>query len=199
MSVRINCSQLLRNFIYENCFSAFWFFRSISECFFGLDHGLDTVVHILNEIFLRTAETSLVGDIVGSVGRLRVLTVDTTDLDVVLVSDLLESVLVLGELWKLDVDGSSEGGSEVGWAGGDVSKMVGVGELGDLLDGGGGAGKTSEDLSDVSAWLHGDDSELILFIDPDEEGLVVVVEDSSTGWPVTVETAGGEVLVALPK
>ena len=127
------------------------------------------------------------------------LTVDTADLDVVLVGDLLESVPVLGELWKLDVDGSSEGGSEVGGAGGDVSKMVGVGELGDLLDGGGGAGKTSEDLSDVSAWLHGDDSELILFIDPDEEGLVVVVEDSSAGWPVTVETAGSEVLVALPK
>ena len=97
------------------------------------------------------------------------------------------------------MDGSSEGGSEVSWAGGDVSKMVGVGELSDLLDSSGGTGKTTEDFSDVSTWLHGDDSELIFFIDPDEEGLVVVVEDSSAGWPVTVETAGGEVFVALPK
>ena len=99
MSIRISCSQLLRNFIYENCFSAFWFFRSISECLLGLDHGLDTVVHILNEIFLRTSETSLVRDIVSSVIRFGVLSMDTTDLDVILISNSLELVHLFAEFW----------------------------------------------------------------------------------------------------
>lgn len=58
-----------------------------------------------------------------------------------------------------------------------------------LLDGGSGTGESLEDSSDVSTGLHGDDTELILFIDPDEEGLVVIVEDTSAIGPVTVETA----------
>ena len=35
--------------------------------------------------------------------------------------------------------------------------------------------------------MHGDDSKLVFFVDPDKEGLVVVVEDSSSLRPVTVE------------
>lgn len=34
-------------------------------------------------------------------------------------------------------------------------------------------------LSDVSAVLHGDDAEMVLLIAPHEEGLVLVVEDST--------------------
>jgi hypothetical protein len=45
-----------------------------------------------------------------------VLTVDTSDLDVVLISDSLELCHVLGELGELDVDRGSQGGSEVGGA-----------------------------------------------------------------------------------
>jgi len=37
--------------------------------------------------------------------------------------------------------------------------------------------------------LHGDDSELIFFVDPDEESLVVVVEDTSSLWPVSLKTS----------
>ena len=36
--------------------------------------------------------------------------------------------------------------------------------------------------------MHGDDSKLVFFVDPYKEGLVVVVEDSSSLRPVTVET-----------
>jgi hypothetical protein len=46
--------------------------------------------------------------------------------------------------------------------------------------------------------LHGDDSELVLLVDPDEEGLGVVVEDASAAWPVTVEVAGLKESIALP-
>ena len=116
MSVRINCSQLLRNFIYENCFSAFWFFRSISECFFGLDHGLDTVVHILNEVLLGAAESTSVGDIEDAVAGVRVLTSATADLDVELIGNLFKLFHVLAKLGKMDMDRGSKSGSKVSGA-----------------------------------------------------------------------------------
>lgn len=43
--------------------------------------------------------------------------------------------------------------------------------------------------------MHGDDSELILLIDPDEEGLVLVVEDATGLGPVSLEEGRLEVLV----
>ena len=76
--------------------------------------------------------------------------------------------------------------------------MVVVSELGSRLDTGGGAAETLEDGADVGTLLHGDDTELILLIDPDEESLGVVVEDTSALGPVAVETAGIEEAIALP-
>jgi hypothetical protein len=40
---------------------------------------------------------------------------------------------------------------------------------------------------------------LVLLIDPDEESLVVVVEDTTAGGPVAVEAASLEETVTLPK
>ena len=45
-----------------------------------------------------------------------------------------------------------------------------------------------EDLLDVGALLHRDDSELIFFVDPDKECLVVVVVDTSGFRPVSFKT-----------
>jgi hypothetical protein len=104
--------------------------------------------------------------------------------------------LVLLELWKLDVNGSTHTGTEVGWAGGDVTQVGVVLELGDLLNLLRGNGESLEDLTDVGALLHGDDSELILLIDPDEEGLGIVVVDTTGLWPLSLKTAGLEVLVS---
>ena len=149
--------------------------------------------------FLRSSESSSVGDIEDAVIGLRVLTVDTSDLDVVLVSDLLELglVLLLSEFWKRDVDGSSESGTEIGWAGGDVTEMVIVRELADSLDVSSGSAESVEDLEDTSSLLHGDDSELILLIAPDVESLTLVHEDTSSRWPVSVEVAGLKESVTL--
>ena len=67
-----------------------------SETFLGLDHGFDTVVHILNEINFGASESAEVRNIEDSVVSLSVLSVGATDLDVVLVSDCLELVFFLG-------------------------------------------------------------------------------------------------------
>lgn len=167
-----------------------------SEGLLGLDESLDTVVHVLGELNLVSAESAQVRDIEDTVVGLGVLAVSTTDLDVVLVGDLLHDLLVLLELWKLDVNGSTHTGTEVGWAGGDVTQVGVVLELGDLLNLLRGNGESLEDLTDVGALLHGDDSELILLIDPDEEGLGIVVVDTTGLWPLSLKTAGLEVLVS---
>jgi len=97
------------------------------------------------------------------------------------------------------VDGGSHGGTEVGGAGGDVTEVLVVGESDDLLDLGSTAGKAVEDGTDVGAGLHGDNAKLILFVNPDEESLLLVVEDTTTVGPVTVETASLEETITLPK
>jgi len=46
--------------------------------------------------------------------------------------------------------------------------------------------------------LHGDDSKLILLIDPHEEGLGIIMEDTSSVWPVSVEVASSKESISLP-
>lgn len=73
-----------------------------------------------------------------------------------------------------------------------------MGELSVLLDVSAGAGESVEDGVDVSTGLHGDDSELILFVNPHEEGLGIVVEDTSAFGPFAVKTASLQESVSLP-
>lgn len=91
--------------------------------------------------------------------------------------------------------GGAHTSSKVGWAGGNVTEMLVMGKLGFLFDLGSGNGESLEDLADVGSLLHGDDSELILFVDPHEEGLVVVMENTTGLWPLTLEAAALKVLV----
>ena len=103
-------ASLLAFFTGGNCSA------SCSESLLGGDHGLDAVVHVLDEVNLGTTESAEVRDVEDAVISLSVLTVGTTDLDVVLVSDGLELILMSAKLRKFDVDGSAHAGSEVGGA-----------------------------------------------------------------------------------
>ena len=73
--------------------------------------------------------------------------------------------------------------------------MLIVGELGLGLNLGGSDGESLEDLADVRSLLHRDDTELILLIDPDEESLGVVVENTARLGPFTLETGTLKILV----
>ena len=68
--------------------------------------------------------------------------------------------------------------------------MVIVSELSLCLDLSSCNCESAENSSDVSSLVHGDDSELILLVDPDQECLFLVVENTSASWPVSVETTG---------
>ena len=76
--------------------------------------------------------------------------------------------------------------------------MTVVGELGNLFNVSGGAGKSVEDSVEIGTWLHRDDTELILLINPDEEGLLIIVEDASALGPLAVEIASFQESVSLP-
>jgi hypothetical protein len=64
-----------------------------------------------------------------------------------------------------------------------------VRELGNLLNLSGGTRKTAENSTNIGTRLHGNDTELILLIDPDEESLGIVVENATTFRPVAVQAA----------
>ena len=122
---------------------------------------------------------------------------DSSDLDVELVSNSLELIPFLRELGESDVNGGSEGSSQVGGARGDVTKMVVMGEFCLLLDVSAGSAESVKDGVEVSTLLHGDDSELILFVNPHKEGLIIIVENTSAIGPISVEIAGFKESISL--
>jgi 16S rRNA G966 N2-methylase RsmD len=85
------------------------------------------------------------------------------------------------------VNRGSQCGSKVSWARSDVTQSFIEGELNHLLDVFAGSAKSVKDCLDVSAWLHGNYSQLILFVDPDQESLVIVVENASSVRPVSIK------------
>ena len=107
------------------------------------------------------------------------LSVNTSDLDLILLSNSVESFLFTHKLWQLDVDRGSHGGTKVGWARGNVTEMLVVGEINDSFNMLGSSAKSLENCLDVGTWLHGNDSQLIFLVDPHKESLVIVVEDTS--------------------
>ena len=91
----------------------------------------------------------------------------------------------------------SEGGAEVGWAGCDVAEALIVSKTGNFLNLASCNSESAKDSANVSTHLHGDNPELVLFVDPDEEALGSVVEDSSATGPVTVQSAGLQEAISL--
>ena len=81
---------------------------------------------------------------------------DTSDLDEVFICNSLEISFVgfATEKRKLDVNGSSEGGTAIGWARCDITKMIVMSELGNLLDGSSTSGKSGENSANVGSLLH---------------------------------------------
>jgi len=162
-----------------------------------LDEEGDTVADHLEELDLRVANAVSVGDIVGAVSGGSVDTTGTTLLKTEFVEDVIELLLVLGKAGKLDVDTGTETSSEIGWASEDESEMLiphvlVATLLHEGLDLGQALAETPEDALDVSTLLHRDDSQVILLVDPDQEGLGVVVPDATTIGPVAGHTGAGE-------
>lgn len=88
------------------------------------------------------------------------------------------------------MDGSSHGGTKICWARGDITKMFRMSEFEiSALEMGNGFAESFENFEDSRVLLHRNNSELILLVNPDKECLGIVMEDTSTRWPVSVKVA----------
>merc|ERR1719418_26168 len=145
----------------------------------------------------------LVGDVIGVASLAAGLSLGATGLDSKLLAPGLELVHGLGgPAGEVHMDGGPHASAQVGGAGVDVSVLLGAGVvlaslsldgLSDSLD---TAGKTGEHTLDIASLLHGDDAGLVLLVDPHEEGLGVIVEDSTALRPVTLHTSNSQVSVS---
>ena len=75
--------------------------------------------------------------------------------------------------------------------------MVVVSKLADFLDFGSSPAESIEDLFDSGSLLHGDDSKLVFFVHPYKESLGCIMENSSSRWPVSVQTTCLEESISL--
>merc|ERR1712142_759286 len=109
---------------------------------------------------------------------------------------LVEDVdTLLGVSGQVDVDGSSHASAQVGGArvnvaelGGNLEVLAALG-LDGVLDSLDASGEPLEDALDVTSLLHGDDAELILLVDPDQESFGGVVENATALGPVTLHAS----------
>jgi len=161
-----------------------------------LPEGVDTINHGLDKLNLRVSKTVLVGNVVGVSSLATRFTTGTTGLETHTVAPSLQSVNgVLGPSGEVNVDGGAHTSSQVGGArvnitefGGDLEVLARF-SLDGVLDSLDASGETLEDTLDVTALLHGNDTELILLVDPDKESFVLVVENTTALGPVTLHTS----------
>merc|ERR1719178_227639 len=171
-----------------------------------LPQGVDAINHLLDELNLGVSKPVLVGDVIGEASLAARLSTGSTGLQVKLLATSLQLVnAVLGPARQVNVHRGPHASAKVGGAGVDVTEPLIEAEvlagflLHRVLDSLDTLGKPGEDLLNVSSLLHGDDAELILLVDPDEESLLLVVEDATTLRPVTLHTSNGQVPVSGDK
>merc|ERR1719334_2898153 len=167
---------------------------------------VDSVNHLLHQLHLAVSQPVFVRDVVGNASLSTRLPTGSTWLKVKLFASGSKNLgAKLGPSWEVDVNRSSHACSKVCWASMDVSVPFVQHEVVTrfLLDGILHSLDTScqsvKHLLDVSALLHGDDPQLVLFVDPGQEGLVLVVEDSTTLGPVPLHASNLEVWITRHK
>jgi len=168
--------------------------------------SVDGVDHDLHQLHLRVAKTVLVGNVIGASSLATGLSTGSTGLNIEFFTASLQFVNgLLCPSGEIDMDRGTHASSKIGGAGVDVSVLLREGKVlaalsldrvSDSLD---STGKTREDSLDIASLLHGDDSHLVLLVDPEKEGLGSVVEDSTALWPVTLHTSNGKVTVSTDK
>lgn len=99
----------------------------------------------------------------------------------------------------MDMNGGAESCTAISGARSDVAQTLAMSKLSLLLDFSSSTGKSAKNCTNVSTRLHRDYTKLILFVDPSEKSLGVIVEDASAFRPVTVQTAGFKETVTLLK
>merc|ERR1719430_1156386 len=167
-----------------------------------LDEGVDPVYHLLDQLHLGVSQPVLVGDVVGNACLTTRLSSGSSGLKVVFFAPLLQTLQsLLGPSRQINMDRCSHSCPEVGGTGMNVTILrvqhevlsrLRLDGVADSLD---APGEPVEHSPHVSTTLHGDDPQLVLLVDPGQEGLVLVVEDSSSLRPVSLHTSSDQVAI----
>jgi len=165
-----------------------------------LPEGIDTINHGLDELDLRVTKTMFVGNVIGVSSLATRFTTGTTGLQVKGLTPGLQAInAVLGPAGQVNVDGGTHASAQVGGARVNVTELGGEQEvlarfsLDGVTDSLDASGEPFEDSLDITSLLHGNDTELILLIDPDQEGLVGIVENTTAFGPITLHTSNLQV------
>jgi len=162
----------------------------------SLDQDVDTINQDLDKFALRFSETSQVGDVISGILGQRGLATSSALAETELSKEVIKT-LVLLQVSETQMHGGTDNCSQVGWAGADVSETLITHEfvsllLHETLDLGEATAEAAEDGAHVSSLLHGDDTDVILLVDPDQEVLAIVVPDTTSIGPVTGTSRGGK-------
>jgi len=158
-----------------------------------LVESVDTVNHLLEQLDLAVAQPVLVGDVVCDPGLAAGLAPGAPGLQVELHAPSRQPLgAKLGPAREVDVDRGPHACAHVGGAGVDVvvpcvkHEVMARLLLDRVLHSLDSTSKSVKHLHDITAFLHGDDPELVLLVVPGQEGLVLVVEDATSLGPVTL-------------
>merc|ERR1719312_1260111 len=100
---------------------------------------------------------------------------------------------------EINMDRCSHSCTKIGWAGMDISVFLIQHESFSTFSfhrisyGLDTPSQSFENSQHITTFLHGDNSKLVLFIDPNEEGFVIIVEDSTTLRPVSFHSSNSQV------
>jgi hypothetical protein len=164
---------------------------------FALNKKVNTSNEHIDEFDFRETETIGVRNIVDTAFSFTVNTTSTALLKAHFAQDSLEGLAISRNFRDFDVDTASDTSTEIGWASKNVSEMFVPHEfVTGFLDSGFELVKTvapaGEYLVHVTVLLHRDNTDVIFFVNPDEEVLGGVVPDTTTGWPIAGHTSAGE-------
>merc|ERR1719495_1184660 len=112
---------------------------------------------------------------------------------------------MFGPSWQVNMDRSSHTSTKVGGARVDVAILLIQAEvlarlfLNRILHCLDTLCQPLKDSINIATLLHGNDTELILFIDPDQESLGSIVEDTTTLRPVSLHTSNSQISVTRNK
>lgn len=118
------------------------------------------------------------------------LTASSTNLEIVFRGDFLELSLVGGQLWHLNMHRRTDSRAKIGWAESEETEPVVMRERQALLDVVDGGYKTPVDGPKITTHLHGDDTEMVLLVAPDQERFGIVMEDATATGPETASVGG---------
>jgi len=157
---------------------------------------VDTFDQHVNESDFRESESISVRDIKESAFSGTVNSTGSSFLESKFLQNISER-FVFRYIRDFDVDTASNSGTKIGWASENVSEVFVPHELvasffDSVLEFVQTVAPSCESLFHVAVLLHGDDSNVVFLVDPDQKVFGSVVPDTSSRWPVSGHTGGDQ-------